>query len=171
MCSLFCPCDQTLAAPWTSMSEAALNSYKRTLDYGFTPEDFDGNMRVITSSAQGAITYDNFADCAAYMRYLAVDDSSSGETVDYSQIESAMKILGYFEGKYTCSGICSTPLFYYTLDLDLGRPSQICLTHLKDEIGENILYMGVTAVVAGVAMFWSWIVQYLLWAPYKQPEY
>ena len=82
-----------------------------------------------------------------------------------------MKILGYFERKYTCSGICSTPLFYYTLHLEFGRPTDICLTQLKAEIGENILYMGVTAVVAGFAMFWSWVVQYLLWAPYKNPDY
>lgn len=153
------------------MSESALNAYKRTLVFGFTPQDFDGNMRIITSSAQGAITYDNFADCAEFIRYLAVDESNSVEEVDYAQIESAMKILGYFEHKYKCSGICSTPLFFNTLDLEFGRPHDICLTHLKAEIGGNILYMGVTAIVAGLAMFWSWVVQYLLWAPYKDPDY
>ena len=66
------------------MSESALNTYERTLVYGFTPQDSDGNFRIVTSSAQGAITYDNFADCVEFIRHLAVDESSGVQAVDYA---------------------------------------------------------------------------------------
>lgn len=66
-----------------------------------------------------------------------------------------------------CSGICESALFYYALDVAEGRPKQVCLMYLKDEVQNNLSYMGVSAIVAGLVMLFTFIFQYCLWADYS----
>lgn len=46
------------------------------------------------------------------------------------KLETGAKIIGFFEEKYTCTGICSTTLFYVSLSLDSGVPANACLKHV-----------------------------------------
>jgi len=80
-----------------------------------------------------------------------------------SQIATGLKILSYFENKYSCSGVCSPGLFYYSLDLSAGIPKEKCLAQLNNEIGSSITYLGITGLVTGALMFLIWIFQYCLW--------
>jgi hypothetical protein len=78
---------------------------------------------------------------------------------DTETVNTGVKIIGYFESKYNCSGICTKPpLFYYTLDLSVGIPEATCLQFLKQEIINNILYLGITCIITAFVIFWAWIV-------------
>jgi len=72
-------------------------------------------------------------------------------------IETGIKVLNYFENKYQCSGICTPSLFFYGLNLSEGIPTVTCLNYVKEEIGDSLQYLGVTAIVCGVLMFFVWI--------------
>lgn len=165
MCTEYCPCSLDYADPWLALSESTLNQWKRTKVAGTSTQDTAGNYRIITSSTVGEVTFPNFQTCSEYLLVLAEPPS---DLPSEEQLNTASKILGYFEAKYKCSGVCTPSLFYYTLDLTEGSPQEHCLTYLKSEIGDHNMYMGVTAIVSGVAMFWVWLFQYCLWAPYKQ---
>jgi hypothetical protein len=78
-----------------------------------------------------------------------------------------MNLLNYFEQKYTCSGICSPALFYYSLPLTEGVPSATCLSFLKEEIGSSLTYLGVASIVVGIVILLIFICQYALWCKYE----
>lgn len=125
MCSYFCPCNGDLADPWMSLNETYLNTWNRTKSAGSLPVDLSGRISIVINSADGAVTYSTFKDCATYL--LTLSDGVS-ELPDSETLNTGVKIIGYFESKYTCSGICLTPpLFYYTLDLNKGIPTNTCL--------------------------------------------
>lgn len=74
-----------------------------------------------------------------------------------------MTFIDYFEDTFTCSGICSSSLFYYTLPMSTGPPTTTCLVHMKDKISNNLTYMGMSATLCGLIMVITWLCQYLLW--------
>jgi hypothetical protein len=37
---------------------------------------------------------------------------------------------------------------------------------MKEEVGDSLKYLGITAIVTGVTMFLIWICQYALWRKY-----
>lgn len=85
-----------------------------------------------------------------------------------SALEVAMKVIGFFEKKYTCSGFCNPGLFFNSLDLSVGIPSEGCLQHLKAEIGNTMTYIGVTAIIIGILMCFVFVAQYSLWCDYSK---
>lgn len=66
--------------------------------------------------------------------------------------------------------MCETSLFYYSLNLDMGIPHTTCLKYMKEEIGDNLKYLGYTGIVTGIVMFLIWIFQYALWRKYDNEE-
>lgn len=74
-----------------------------------------------------------------------------------------MDFFSFFEGQYECSGLCTPALFYYSLDISNGRPYERCLIDLKDEVSNNLSYMGISAVLSGIIMMFVWCCQYCLW--------
>lgn len=76
-------------------------------------------------------------------------------------------MLEWFEKKYTCSGICSPGLFYYSLDVSEGIPDTSCLLHLKSEITDSLTGIGVCAIICGILMCLTSLVQYSLWCKYE----
>jgi hypothetical protein len=84
-------------------------------------------------------------------------ESTASEVPTGVSIETGIKILKYFETKYQCSGICTPSLFYYHLELNEGIPSTTCLSYVKEEVGDSLSYLGITALVTGVMMFLIWM--------------
>jgi len=82
------------------------------------------------------------------------------------EFQQAMKFITFFEKKWTCSGICSSSMFYYTLPMSDGPPKETCLLHMKDEIQNNLTYMGMASLLCGLVMIVTWLCQYLLWKKY-----
>ena len=79
-------------------------------------------------------------------------------------------MIKYFESKYVCSGICNSALFYYSLTVELGPPQVTCLRYLKEEVGDNLTYLGVSAILAGIVMFLIWLAQYSMWCKHDDEE-
>lgn len=140
-----------------TMNETYLNSWNRTkaaVGVGGTDvlKDSSGRYRMYFTPANN--TYTNFVDC--YKGMVAANPNNT-DIPKGTMIDTAIKIISYFESKYTCSGICKPALFYYTLNLNAGVPSTTCLTYFKTEIGSSLSYLGITAIVTGGVMFFIWI--------------
>ena len=45
------------------------------------------------------------------------------EKYNKEEFQQAMKFITFFEKKWTCSGICSSSMFYYTLPMSDGPPT------------------------------------------------
>jgi hypothetical protein len=110
MCSVICPCDAAAAAPWKALDEATLNAWNRTAT---TP----------ATNAQTAKNITSLVLTGNETNYLTCLSSLNGG----SEIATSAKIILFFEGKYSCSGICFPGLFYFSLDLSVGVPEKPCL--------------------------------------------
>lgn len=80
--------------------------------------------------------------------------------------KQGLKFITFFEKTWTCSGICEKSLFYYTLPMADGPPQVTCLSYMKEEISNNLTYMGLASVLCGLVMIVTWLCQYLLWKKY-----
>ena len=87
---------------------------------------------------------------------------------DSEQMQNAMKLIGYFEENFTCSGVCEPSLFYFTLPLADGPPTTTCLSHMKGVIANNLTYMGMVSTLCGLLMLFTWLCQYCLWKNYEE---
>jgi hypothetical protein len=102
------------------MTESELNKWKRTKVVGAAFQDTANNTRIFTTTTAGAIRFSKFKECSDYLMDFTDKPANSPPE---STIETGVKILGYFENKYTCSGICNSSLFFYTLDLSFKIPN------------------------------------------------
>lgn len=74
-----------------------------------------------------------------------------------------MEWVEFFEDEYTCAGICSPALFYWSKSIELGRPTEACVGSIKDDLTESFLGLAVATLVSGFLLFFIWIMQYCLW--------
>jgi hypothetical protein len=158
MCSAVCPCANTYSATWKNVSESSLNKNNRTGVFGINATDAKGYYRfswINVTTTPLVTTYATFSACHTYLMNTPSVGTSS--MPDKTKIQAGVDILTYFESKYTCSGICSSGLFYWSLALDKGIPTLNCLLYLKNEIGDNMSYLGVTSVVISGILFFIWI--------------
>lgn len=115
-----------------------------------------------------ATTYTTFTKCYDAVQKAATEAGEPEPTEEkVEKHDSAMKVISFFESKYTCSGICEKALFYYSLELTTGIPTKSCLASVNEEIRMSLAYVGITVVVTGVLMFLIWIAQYCLWRRFK----
>ena len=56
------------------------------------------------------------------------------------------------------------------MDLSFGVPKQNCLESIKNEIGINTTYIGITGVVTSLIMIALWVFQYCLWKDYGDED-
>lgn len=75
----------------------------------------------------------------------------------------ALDFSSYFEDEYKCNGLCRPSLFFYSLHLEEGRPTETCLINLKEEVSSNLSYMGIAAILVGLIMAVTQCFQYMLW--------
>lgn len=45
-----------------------------------------------------------------------------------------IEIVSHIEDKFECSGLCSTPLFYFTQSVENGVPKKSCIVPLYEDI-------------------------------------
>jgi len=65
--------------------------------------------------------------------------------------------MSYFESKHKCSGVCNPAYWYYSLDLSNGIPTNNCVGYLKSEVGNNLVYLGITALVTAFVLIVVWL--------------
>jgi len=173
MCSNLCKCAQSGTQAWRDMDDATLAGHGRVKRVNLATDtglqNSDGLTYLDFSDQVNGFT--NFIDCNAK---LQEDVDSQSNNADFEGVpnggdafDMAIKAITYFEGKYTCSGICNEGLFYYSLPLSDGPPTKHCLTFMKDEIGNRMTYLGVAGIVIGVLMLLIFLVQYCLWCRTK----
>lgn len=156
MCSDLCPC---LLSPdaneWLNTEEQELNSYGRTKENNFDmmPLNFEGYSEI--SNAY----YLTFEEC-----YRARSDIIQSEFWwDFGQLEKTIAIAEYLEGIYECSGLCSPPLFYFAKEVESGRPREVCMGELQDEMTHDMMQIGFLAFATGSFMFLAFVTQYCYW--------
>jgi len=176
MCSTACPCnsdgvDKTI---WTDLDETVLRSFGRTnskRSSEFTP--------LVWKRGEGYTTFD---ECWTALKAKQAEEKASSSSSSKSELkeeakealgnakdkaqETARKVIAFLEKKHKCNGMCKSALFYWTLPLTEGRPTQTCLTYMKQEIGDSLLHMGLISLVCGILTALIMLVQYLLWCKY-----
>lgn len=168
MCSDICPCpNNDYKESWLQMEEAVLNTYGRTkLPFSsqeLVPLDFSG---------LGQKVYTNFEDCFMDIRKGDTSQARSEvqkykESVKEGVLNFALDFSSFFENSYKCSGLCRPALFFYSVEIKEGRPMDPCLMILKDEISNNLSYMGISAILVGIVMMITWLTQYCLWKRFE----
>ena len=86
--------------------------------------------------------YKTFKDCFDDIRsgkrdkdqISAKDVKEYKEKFESEEFQGAMSFITYFEKSFSCSGICSSSMFYYTLSLSMGPPNTTCLAHMKEKV-------------------------------------
>lgn len=150
-------------------------------------QDSDGNYRLVTRlnatySESNPLFYD-FVTCTESLSARKdaweranpdAEDENKENPYEFvptgTTVETGIATIAYLENKYTCSGICKTPLFFFSLELMKGIPKETCLSHLKSEIGDSMTYLGITSLAVGLIMMLIWVCQYSLWCKYEDED-
>ena len=152
------------------MTEAEMNLFQRTKETptGTSMQNADDMYYFVTADPLTNKIYRTFNECYDAVQQAATDAGEPEPTEEkIEKHDSAVKVIDFFESKYTCSGICEKALFYYTLDISEGIPTKTCLRGVNEEIRMSLAYVGITVVVTGVLMFFIWLAQYCLWRRFK----
>jgi hypothetical protein len=164
MCSSVCKCendeankglvqstdDATLKAHFRTKATAPINSITNTPEL----QDSNGLYYFQWGNKGDAGVYDTYFNC------ITTEGAKNGAA---EADQTSVKLIGFFEKKYNCSGICKTPLFYATLPMSSGWPQEACLKNIQAEISNSSMYVGVIALIVGILMFGAWVMQYCLW--------
>jgi len=67
--------------------------------------------------------------------------------------EKFIKLIAHIEDKYSCSGLCTTPLFYLTQSVTKGPPKIPCLVPLLKDVSLLLQNLGAAMIVAGILFF------------------
>lgn len=62
-------------------------------------------------------------------------------------------IISHVENKYSCSGLCKKPLFYFTQSITKGPPKTPCLEPLVNDISTSMQNLGAAFLVSGIFFF------------------
>mgnify|MGYP001473114236 FL=1 len=67
-----------------------------------------------------------------------------------------MEWIEFFEEEYTCSGICTPALFYWSKSIDLGKPSKSCVNSIKDDLTDSFTGMAIATLFSGIPLSYIW---------------
>lgn len=67
--------------------------------------------------------------------------------------EKFIRIISHIEEKYSCSGFCTPPLFYFTQSVTKGPPRNACLLPLINDMGLILQNLGASLIVTGILFF------------------
>ena len=151
-----CPCDSTYSSSW-DISEEKLQSYRRTSVVDFN--DDDGLIPLyFCDGCEG--TYQTFKECYEDWEMKGYADAKvPGLRQEFDTLGSrteGIELINFLEKRFACNGICETGLFYYSLPLDYGVPTETCLTELKGEIKNNAMYLGIVILITGIISTITW---------------
>lgn len=156
MCSTYCPCAETNAeASWgtenfVTSSTSDIKSYQDCIEYYAQTENQDYNR------ATPVVTETDLA------YFYAFAEEFRGQ----STYDDIVKWIAFFEDEYDCAGICTPARFYFTRSIDSGKPSSGCVESIKDEVTNAFTGLGITTLIAGIFLFFIFIMQYCLWRKY-----
>ncbi len=62
-----------------------------------------------------------------------------------------------------CSGLCKTSFFFFSIDLEKGKPDKTCTIELMNALGDEITLLGYAIFITGGVMFVMLLLQLPLW--------
>lgn len=80
-------------------------------------------------------------------------DKKKKEIEDAKPDPTFVKIVSHIEDKYSCSGLCEKPLFYFTQSVKKGPPKTPCLEPLVDDISLLLQNLGAVLLITGIFFF------------------
>ena len=145
MCTTTCPCPNT--TDFSSWNETYLNSIGRTklAKIGYVP---------MVKSVTGT-TYNNFLTCynSVNQTYKATGQSSGL----YYMNNDLLNVIYFFENTLNCEGICAAAPFFIYKDISKGRPTQSCLSTIKDTFSGKIRPLGILLGIIFILCFIAFI--------------
>lgn len=163
MCSTYCPCAFTKkASSWTTLlfsdpdyplvfdQNSEIKTYQGCIEYYSVEANWD------YSRANGDVSTEDLNEFYAFCKEFRGQDSYDGIT----------KWVNFFETEYDCAGICSTAEFYWSRSIDEGKPTASCIDNIKSDLTNAFVGLGVTTLIAGIFLFFVFIMQYCLWRKY-----
>ena len=163
MCSDVCNCEEAAAAVWAIQSDAELRTnYSRTINptaeelSDYTTGDKINYQGIIPMTFTG--TNQKFPDCEETIKagIAASGNSVAQKAADFFFNKDGKSMLNDIETEFDCSGICYTPLFYFTRPATDGRATQTCDDAIIDKLSGN--YAGAAvALLTAVMMLVSFI--------------
>jgi len=162
MCSQWCPCkDTTAKKDWMEIPDKL--AWNRRDDFVFVSgaenEDLNGKKY--------AKSFDTYKEC--------VDDPSTSSDINnkFAIFKESFKTqdnyqtisdwLEFFETEYACTGFCRENLFSWSASYATGRVKKTCIADIKDDLESGFVGIMVMAIVAGIILFFTFIVQYFIW--------
>lgn len=79
------------------------------------------------------------------------DQQSREAYNDFSQ-KDGLATLAFFENKYSCSGFCDIPLFFYSKSLSEGPPGEDCAQAVIKDLTDNV-EIAIMSLLAAIT-FW-----------------
>ena len=150
MCSIDCPCkDVPNKTDWTTLTKVD------NRDLPCKVWDFTGVKGAKT------VNYTTYKQCIEYTKETA----SLSETFaifakkfrEQSDYETIMKWIEFFEDEYTCAGICSPALFYWSKSIEIGKPTKPCIMRIKDDLSASFTGLAIATLISGFLLFVIWI--------------
>ena len=159
MCTNECVCEPNAAVMYSNIDFSLYKSAETR-----------GNVASIVTAPTGSVaTYkDCIANAAEPVSNASNDDFKTFAKSFRSQTnyEGLVKWMDWFEDTYDCAGICKVAAFYWTKNPAVARPSQSCISSLKEDITTPFLGLGIATVICGILLFFIFIMQYCLWRSY-----
>ena len=62
-----------------------------------------------------------------------------------------------------CSGLCKSSFFFFSIDLEKGKPEKSCTISLMNALGDEITLLGYAIFITGGVMFLMLLLQFPLW--------
>ena len=81
-------------------------------------------------------------------------------------IVGSFDLVEYFENTYKCSGFCSEGLFFMSLPLSEGVPTEHCIDSLQEAF-KGAKPLTLVLILTAVFALLLFLIQYTLWCKYK----
>ena len=79
------------------------------------------------------------------------NESKWDSTKDFIK-SGGLAFMKEFEKKLDCAGVCKIPLFYTTLSIEIGKPTQDCVNAAVDKLQDSAKPAGVVALLTGLVL-------------------
>lgn len=152
MCtSSYCPCPSDL--DFTQWDDEDDNNF-----WGRTLSPISNSYTPIYAGIPGETTFSTLVDC-----YETRKDDSTYDTFTNSVKQGQISFFSFLEDSLDCSGICTPGLFWFTKDVNTGKPGKNCIDGLKSEFGKYTDTIGGCLIVAFFLTICGWFAHFALW--------
>ena len=156
MCSDYCPCKPTTYSGWDQNT--------LTMKAGSEIESYMDCIRIQADGDQARANAE--ATLSTSSDELMAFYVFANELYNQEGYDEISKWIKFFEDEYECAGICETATFYWSKPISAGRPDASCIESIKDDLTSAFQGLAITTLIAGIFLFFVFIMQYCLWRKY-----